>query len=145
MIPDETIQSIMKCLIKMGVRETSKITRKNVREALKTLKLRKYYDNITSIICRITDQKPVRFPPELEERLELLFSRIQRPFNKYCPASRKNFLSYSDIIYKLLEIEGETKYLPFFRLLKGQEKRYKFDLIWKPICKELGLPFYPSV
>ena len=144
-IPDETIQSIMQTLFEMGITKTEEITRLSIRTALKKLRMRKYYDNITSIYCRITGKRPIRLRPELEELLKLMFMMIQRPFNKHCPATRKNFLSYSDILYKFFEILGQRKYLPYFSLLKGREKRFKFDQIWEPICKDLNWPFIPSI
>jgi hypothetical protein len=67
-----------------------------------------------------------------------MFGQIQKPFEKHCPENRKNFLSYSYVLYKFCELLGEDEYLPCFPLLKSKEKLYKHDIIWKEITADLG-------
>ena len=59
--------------------------------------------------------------------------------------TRKNFLSYSYVIRKFLELLGEDKYISYFPLLKSREKLYQQDVIWKGICAKLKWAFYPSL
>ena len=82
---------------------------------------------------------------EIEEKLCALFKDIQVPFAKVKPANRKNFLSYSYVIRKFLELLGEDEYIPYFPLLKSREKLYQQDVIWKGITKMLKWEFYPSL
>ena len=84
-------------------------------------------------------------PQALEDKLRLMFHKIQAPFEKVKPAHRKNFLSYSFTLYKFCELLGEDEYLPCFPLLKSKEKLYIQDRIWEAICHELQWQFIRSV
>ena len=83
--------------------------------------------------------------PELEETLCNLFMDIQRPYAKFCPDDRVNFLNYYYTVYKLCELLGQTQFLPFFPMLKDREKRIEQDNIWKKICDELEWEFIPTI
>ena len=41
---------------------------------------------------------------ETEEELRRMFKEIQIPFAKFCPKDRKNFLSYSYVLHKFVEL-----------------------------------------
>lgn len=75
----------------------------------------------------------------------MMFRDVQEPFNIHCPESRKNFLSYSYVLYKFCELLGEDDFLPCFPLLKSKEKLYQQDVIWKKICNELKWEFISTV
>ena len=74
-----------------------------------------------------------------------MFKQTQEPFAKICPDNRTNFLSYSYVIRKLLELLNETQYINYFPLLKSREKLYQQDVMWKAICKDLKWDFIPSI
>ena len=74
---------------------------------------------------------------ELENILCNLFIEIQKPYAKYCPPDRVNFLNYYYTIYKLCELLEHREFLEYFPMLKDREKRIEQDLIWKKICNEL--------
>jgi hypothetical protein len=74
-----------------------------------------------------------------------MFNQVQAPFERHCPADRKNFLSYSYVLYKFCELLSEDEYLPCFPLLKSKEKLYKQDQIWKNICSDLKWEYIPTV
>jgi hypothetical protein len=82
---------------------------------------------------------------ELEETLCNLFMEIQKPYSKYCPANRVNFLNYYYTLYKLCELLDEKKFMPFFPMLKDQEKKMDQDAIWKLICGDLGWKYIQTV
>ena len=82
---------------------------------------------------------------ELEDKLCQMFKDIQGPFLKHCPKERKNFLSYSYVLYKFCEILGYTEYLKYFPLLKSRSKVANQDFIWRCICKDLDYPIIPSL
>jgi len=84
-------------------------------------------------------------PQELEERLRIMFKDIQKPFDDNCPKERKNFLSYSYVLYKFCELLSEDKYLKYFPLLKSKEKLYQQDLIWNKICNTLHWEYIATI
>ena len=70
---------------------------------------------------------------------------IQIPFIRHCPKDRKNFLSYSYVLHKFVELLGLDEFLPSFPLLKSREKLHQQDLIWEKICRDLGWEFIRSL
>ena len=70
---------------------------------------------------------------------------IQAPFLKYAPADRKNFLSYSYCIHKMMQLLGKDEHLASFGLLKSRDKLHAQDQTWRKICSELGWDFIPSL
>jgi hypothetical protein len=145
-----------------------------VRAFLKKLKLNKYYEHTHNICNSLNGVPAPKLPQYLEDKLKHMFGEIQEPFEKWCPTTRKNFLSYSYVLFKFCELLGEVseipssvcngfddeltrlspccalnaiqdEYLEFFPLLKSSEKLYQQDSIWKNICKELGWEFIRSI
>jgi ribosomal protein S27E len=121
------------------------ITHSKVRESLKKLGFTKYYDHVPFISSYMSGIKPPTMSIELEDKLRRMFYQIQEPFNKHRPDDRKNFLSYSYILYKFCELLSEDSFLPCFPLLKSKEKLYKQDLIWKEICKDLNWEYIATI
>lgn len=144
-IPQEVYDRVMEELYRQRITDVSKITSKKVREVLKDLKYRKYYEHVTQISCRLTGRMPPRMTSQQEEQCRLMFMAIQGPFEKHCPKDRKNFLSYSYCLYKFCELMGYNEFLPCFSLLKGRDKLFKQDTIFKKICDELNWEFVPSI
>jgi hypothetical protein len=128
-IPEEVIEQLRSELKKMKIKKLEDITHAKIRGLLKKLRL----------------NKPPNMPQELEEYLRIMFKDIQKPFDNNCPTERKNFLSYSYVLYKFCELLGEDEYLQYFPLLKSKEKLYQQDVIWKKICDELRWEFIATV
>jgi hypothetical protein len=82
---------------------------------------------------------------ELEDTFKSMFMQIQDPFEKHCPPTRKNFLSYSYVFHKFCQLLELDELLVYFPLLKSREKLFEQDKIWKNICKELRWQFIPSL
>lgn len=143
-IPDEIFEKILNEIKKEKIIDTKTITYTKMREILKKLKINKYYEHINYIINRINGIPTPQFSPDLEEKLCTMFRDIQGPFLKHCPKDRKNFLSYSYVLYKFFQILGLNEYLKHFPLLKSREKLYVQDQIWKKICEELNYDFISS-
>lgn len=141
---DEMMQQIMGELYKQRITKTEDITSKKVREVLKTLKMRKAYEHVAIIYCKLTGSKPMRIHPQAEETCRLMFIAVQPAFEKHCPKDRKNFLSYSFCLYKFFQLLGYDQFLDSFSLLKGRDKLNRQDEIWKSICQELDWQFFPS-
>ena len=126
------------------------LTPKKVREILKSCKLRKYYENSVLIYSLLTGHEAPRFKPEVEAKLETMFMQIAVPFEKAVKEvapERKNFLSYAFVCFKFVQLlpDVDQRWLQSFALLKGRDKLYRQDQIWRHICDQLKWKFYPSV
>ena len=151
-IPPEILQGVCIELAKKRI-SAHDVTPPKIRDALKQMKQRKYYENSVLICSLLTGRKPPRFSPEVERTLENLFLKIQDPFARakecLCP-ERKNFLSYPYVCLKLLQLldsnSVDKQWLQPTRLprLKGRDKLAKSDKIWKHICLQLNWRFIPS-
>jgi hypothetical protein len=144
-VPDEVVAKLRTEFRKQKVKDLSEITHEKVKALLKKLNYAKYYEHVPYIATIVSGITPPTMPQELEDKLRLMFHTIQAPFEKHKPANRKNFLSYSFVLYKLSELLGEDQYLPCFPLLKSREKLYVQDQIWKKICDELRWEFIPTI
>ena len=144
-VPEEVIAKLRTEFRKQKVKELSEITHEKVKGLLKKLGYAKYYEHVPYIATIVSGITPPTMPQALEDKLRLMFHAIQAPFEKHKPINRKNFLSYSFVLYKMSELLGEDQYLPCFPLLKSREKLYIQDQIWKKICDELLWQFIPTV
>ena len=144
-IPPEVIDNLRIELKKLKIKKLEDITHTKIRGLLKKLKLNKYYEHVPYITNILNGINAPKMPQELEERLRIMFKDIQAPFEKHCPPERKNFLSYSYVLYKFCELLGEDEYLQYFPLLKSKEKLYNQDVLFKKICEDLKLEFIPTI
>ena len=144
-IPEDIFEKIVSEIKKEKIHDCSKLSYHKMREILKKLKINKYYEHIHYIISRINGQPTPNFAPDLEEKLRTMFKEIQGPFLKHCPRDRKNFLSYSYVLYKFFQLLEKDEYLKHFPLLKSREKLHLQDQIWKKICEELNWQFIESI
>jgi len=142
-IPVEVFENIKNQIRKERI-ELTDLTNKKTKEILKNLGYNKYYEHIPYIKDKLGIKPPI-MSSELEETLCNLFMEIQKPYAKYCPVERVNFLNYYYTLYKLCELLGETKFLQYFPMLKDREKRVEQDQIWKKICEDLGWRFIPTI
>jgi len=142
-IPIEVFENI-KNQIKKERLEIKDLSNKKTKEILKNLGYNKYYEHIPFIKDKLGIKPPV-MSQELEEKLCNLFMEIQKPYAKYCPKDRVNFLNYYYTLYKLCELLEERKFLPYFPQLKDREKKMEQDAIWKLICEDLGWDYIPTV
>ena len=144
-ISSEIFDQILVEIKKERIKDMSKITADKMRDYLKKLKLNKYYEHIPYIIYRLNGLKPPTIGKELEEKLRLMFKEIQQPFETVCPTNRKNFLSYSYVLYKFFELLGLDDYKNRFTLLKSRTKLHDQDKIWRDICKLTKWQYIPSI
>jgi uncharacterized Zn finger protein (UPF0148 family) len=144
-IPDEVYDSILLEIKKQKITNMAVLTRKRVKSILKKLRINSYYEHIPHIINRLNGIPTPHIPPDLEDRLRHMFCTIQLPFLKHAPAARKNFLSYSFCLHKMMQLLEHDEYLQYFQLLKAREKLSAQDSIWKKICAEVGWDFIPSL
>lgn len=144
-IPDDVMEQLRTELKKLKIKSLEEITHARVRSLLKKLKLNKYYEHVPYIANILSGIKPPSMPQDLEERLRIMFKDIQKPFDDNCPSHRRNFLSYSYVLYKFCELLSQDSYLQYFPLLKSKEKLYQQDVIWKKICNDLKWEFIPTI
>jgi TolA-binding protein len=144
-IPKDVYNKILIELRKQRIKNIANLTKKQLRGILKKLSLNKYYEHSQHIIHRLNGIPAPRMTRTTEEKLRNMFKEIQLPFIKHCPPSRKNFMSYSYVLYKFCELLELDDFLPCFSLLKSSEKLYEMDKIWKKICEELKWEFIKSI
>lgn len=144
-IPQEVYDLIMAEIKKQKIKNLKKLTATKMRSILKKINKTKYYEHIFHIINKINGMPAPKLSKELEEKMRIMFKKTQDPFSKICPDNRTNFLSYSYVIRKFLELLGQMQYIQYFPLLKSREKLYQQDLMWKAICKQLNWKFIPSI
>ena len=138
-VPDEALIAVCKWLWdKLRIRQVSEIQLKDVHDAMRALRLRKYYKLRSQVFCRITGAAAPRLTKKQERQYLDNFAAMQEPFEKVCPKDRINFLSYSYSLYRLSELQGLTHYLPYFTLLRSKEKLRKQDRIFIPLAQELN-------
>jgi hypothetical protein len=147
-IPPIIIQRLAEEFKKYNINDPKLFTPRLVKVYLRKLEYNKYYEHIPTIINEFCGLPAPRLTPELEQQLKIMFDEIQIPFEKYrlqiCP-TRKNFLNYNYIFYKMCELLNKDEFLTCFPLLKSREKLYEHDLIWKGICNDLRWQFIPSI
>ena len=144
-IPDMVIELLLLEIKKERITNTDDINSEKIKRYLKKLKLNKYYEHIPNIISKITNKPPLNINGEFEKTLLELFDKIQKPFEKHCPPTRKNFLNYSYTLHKFCQLLGKNEYLMYFPLLKSREKLFEQEKIWKNICNDVGWNFMASV
>ena len=142
-IPDELIEKLKKQIEKERI-SLKDLTNKKTKAMLKHLGYNKYYEHISYIKDKL-GIRPPHMSAHLEETLCNLFLEIQIPYAKYCPNNRVNFLNYYYTIFKLCEMLNQTKFLPYFPMLKDREKILEQDIIWKQICNDLEWNYIPTV
>tara|TARA_Y100000389_G_scaffold205033_1_gene262212 strand:+ start:5119 stop:6306 length:1188 start_codon:yes stop_codon:yes gene_type:complete len=144
-IPRNVLIQVINEIKKERIRDLNELTTTKVRSILKKLKLNKYYEHIPHIINQLNGQPPPYMSRQTEEVLRIMFQKIQGPFLEFCPKKRKNFLSYSYVLHKFVELLGMDHLRSLFPLLKSREKLFLQDCIWKKICHRLGWEFHKSI
>lgn len=144
-IPPDVVEKLKNEFKKIKIKSVTDITHAKVRSLLKKLHLNKYYEHVPYITNILNGIRPPSMPQELEEKLRIMFTKIQKPFDNNCPSERKNFLSYSYVLYKFCELLEKDEYLEFFPLLKSKEKLHQQDVIWKKICNDLHWEYIPTI
>ncbi len=136
-IPNDIYDMILVQLKKERITDMTTLKPTKLREILRKLKCSKYYEHIPHIINRLNGQNAPFMSREDEEKLRHMFKEIQPSFKKHCPKSRRNFLSYGYVLYKLCELLEMDEFLASFPLLKNRDKLYLQDKLWQKICEDM--------
>lgn len=141
-VPEEVLHQVMEEMYQQRM-TLNEINTKRTRIILKTLKLRKYYDNVAQITSRIIGKPPPRISSDTEEVLKRMFLKMQPAFEAHAPKNRKNFLSYSYVLYRFFQILKLDHMLVGLTLLKGSEKLKLQNDVFAKICVALEWDFDP--
>jgi hypothetical protein len=144
MIPHAVIEGIQAKFTRWGV-APAKATYRTVRQFLKDDGHQTYFEHIPQIICFLTQTKPDPIKEETLVRIRSIFRDLQGPFDAHKPRGRKNFLSYSFVLFKIFELLDLDKYLPYFPMLKSRTNLIKVDILWKRLCSDCNYEFIPTV
>ena len=134
-IPTEHMLSIGERLLDGSHATMSKDT---VRTVLRSLGLQVYIEKWLQIIERCTGILPPCPGPVVLERMDALFTELQRPFRAHKLASRRNFLNYNYVFCRLFQLMGCTKFCMFFPLIRSKAKLNALDDMWRPMASSLG-------
>lgn len=141
-VPDDVINAVIREIAREKMQDRiDELTETDIKRYLKKYNAHgydRYYDHATQILFRITEIPPLQMSADMEQTLKLMFMEIQEPFELYKGDNRRNFSSYSYIIYKFCQLLEYTEFLPKLKLHKDKSKLYEHDRIWKQICKHLG-------
>ena len=102
----------------------------------------RFYENIVKIISCLTKKNPLIFTEQQKNELISRFYEIQPAYDKV-KAARKNFPSYSYIMFKLCELLGYDEFLKYLPLL-APENLLRVDSIWKKICQLCKYQYIPT-
>ena len=145
-ISEEVIEAIKAEFKKSRTSTRKDIPPTKVRTFMKKLNMNKLYEHAHHVCQLISGTPAPRLDPELEVQLKTMFCAIQQPFERAIKDTpRRNFLSYSYVLFKMCELLGHDELLCHFRLLKSPQKLFQQDVIWKCICAELSWQFISSV
>lgn len=144
-IPESVYDQILMEIKKERIENMANLKPQKLRILLKKLKLNKYYEHVPHIMNRLNGIPAPVMTRDTEEILRSMFREIQNPFIKYCPKDRKNFLSYSYVLHKFVQLLNMDEFLVCFPLLKSREKLHQQDIIWKQICDDLNWEFIKSL
>lgn len=144
-IPQSVYKIILSELSKERVLSMKNVSASKIRKILKKCKYNKYYEHVPHILNNLNGTRAPIMTRETEEKLRAMFREIQGPFLRHCPKTRKNFLSYSYVLHKFVQLLGMDEYLGCFPLLKSREKLQQQDRIWKKICADVKYQYIKSI
>ena len=144
-IPQAVYDLINMEIKKQRITNYKALTWFKMKSILKKLKLQKHYEHISFILSKITGRPPPCISRDDEEKIKNMFKEMQKPFTKYCPTNRTNFLSYSYVLRKVFQLLELDELAEYCTLLKNRNKLRDQDKLWEKICGELQWQFYPSI
>jgi hypothetical protein len=145
-IPQAIIRTVLMQCKMFGINPVAtpeKISYMFLRTTLRNNGYSTFFENIPHIRSIVTRKQPLTFSDDQKYRLQQIFQQIQAPFAKH-KGNRKNFLSYSYVVYKSCELLEYYSFLPFLPLLKAPRNLHRADAIWAKICQECNFQFIPT-
>ena len=143
-IDEEVYKDIVTELNKNRITDLSCLNKKKMKSILKKLGYNEHYEHIHYIINKLSNLPPPKITRDMEKIFIKMFTKIEGLWEIYKQKKRKNFLSYSYVLYKFCELLELDHLLDCFTLHKAQEKLTENDEIWKKICNHLNWEFICS-
>jgi hypothetical protein len=143
-IPEQVYKDIITELNKNRISDFSELNKKKMKSILKKLGYNTYYEHIHYIINKLSNLPPPKITRDMEKIFIKMFTKIETPWEIYKQPDRKNFLSYSYVLYKFCELLELDHLLDCFTLHKDASKLMENDDIWKKICDYLNWEFISS-
>ncbi len=143
-IPEQVFIDIVKELNKKRITDLSTLNKKKMKDILKKIGFNGYYEHVPYIINKLNNLPPPKITRDMEKLFISMFFKIQDPWEMYKEPDRKNFLSYSYVLYKFCELLELDHLLDCFHLYKDPHKVIKNDVIWEKICKHLNWEYISS-
>ena len=110
----------------------------DVKKVMRKLKLTKYMENFYYILFAVTGTQPPYIKREIEDKIVRMFKLIDSVWCSIERDKRRSFLNYYYILFKLLQLMGQTELLPQVPLLRTRLRLRQHDFIWQKVCDELG-------
>ena len=142
-VPLEVKQAVLSMFVKWGF-DRKAPTHTLVRKFCETQDFSGTLSTCRKSCSGSAGKNEVSFDDTTVRRIKRVFTEIQEPFERHKPPGRKNFLSYSYVLYKVCELLELDDHLHVFPLLKSRANLMKADLVWKGICKDCGYQFIPT-
>jgi len=143
-ISEDVYKDIIIELNKNRINNFNELNKKKMKLILKKLGYNSYYEHIHYIINKLSNLPPPKITRDMEKIFIKMFTKIQLPWELYKQKNRKNFLSYSYVLYKFCELLELDHLLDCFTLHKDPNKLMENDDIWKKICNNLNWEFINS-
>jgi predicted RNA-binding Zn-ribbon protein involved in translation (DUF1610 family) len=143
-IPEEVYVNIIDELNKNRITDYSELNKKKMKLILKKLNYNSYYEHAYYIINKLSNLPPPKITRDMEKIFIKMFIKIEAPWEIYKQPGRKNFISYSYVLYKFCELLELDHLLDCFTLHKDHKILLENDEIWKKICKHLNWQFICS-
>lgn len=142
-VPLEVKTIILKCFQRWGIGRND-ATYALVRRFLRESGYQRYFEHIPQIISWLTGKDAFKLTETQINQIKHVFHIIQVPFEVHKPKERKNFLSYSYVLYKVCELMDLDDVLVSFPLLKSRSNLMKADSLWRKICVDCKLQYIPT-
>jgi hypothetical protein len=143
-INEDVYKDIINELNKNRIVDFTGLNKKRMKAILKKLGYNSYYEHAQYIINKLSNLPPPKITRDMEKIFIKMFIKIETPWLKYKQSDRKNFLSYSYVLYKFCELLELDHLLDCFTLHKAPDKLMENDEIWKKICSDLNWEFISS-
>jgi hypothetical protein len=143
-INENVFKDIIDELNKNRIVDFSQINKKKMKSILKKLGYNNYYEHVHYIMNKLSNLPPPKITRDMEKIFIKMFKKIEGPWLKYKPKTRKNFLSYSYVLYKFCELLELDHLLECFSLHKAPDKLMENDEIWEKICSDLHWEYISS-
>lgn len=147
-VPDHVMSVIYRELKKQRITDFSVLDRQRMRRIMKGARLNEYYSYIQAILAKLQDRQPPVIPLEVEAELKSMFLKVQDSFDRIIKdvmPQRRNYLSYSVLLYRFFQLLELDEYLDHIQLLTTRSKLAEQDRVWKAICEDLKWRFIAMV